>query len=128
MLTGVAAGMAGYFDVGPMLMRVGWVIFGLASAGTALIAYIALAIVLPKDDSAGVEMSGAGDKGSDNEAVRPWRQRRRSLLAFVFIAVGSIVLAANFGLFGWWRWDVVWPLALIAAGGWILLARYRGRA
>lgn len=128
MIFGVAGGMAEYFDVDPTLMRVAWVVLGLVSVGTALIAYIALAVVIPVDEPSDVQSTGDSPDISGLGIRESRKQRRRSLLAFVLISVGIIALAANFGLFGWWRWDVLWPLVLIAVGGWILLARYRRRA
>ena len=47
MLAGVAGGMAEYLDLDPTIVRISWIVVGLASAGMALIAYILLAIVIP---------------------------------------------------------------------------------
>ena len=47
MLAGVAGGMAEYLDLDPSLVRIGWIVVGLASAGMALIGYVLLAIVIP---------------------------------------------------------------------------------
>ncbi len=47
MLAGVAGGMAEYLDLDPTIIRIGWIVVGLASAGMALIAYFLLAIVIP---------------------------------------------------------------------------------
>ncbi len=52
MLAGVAGGMAEYLDLDPTIIRIGWIIVALASAGMALIAYILLAIVIPTAPSA----------------------------------------------------------------------------
>jgi phage shock protein C len=46
MIAGVAGGMAAYFNVDPVLVRVGWVAAGLMAWGVA--AYVILWIVLPK--------------------------------------------------------------------------------
>ena len=46
MLTGVAGGMAEYFEIDPVFVRIGWVIFGLAGMGIVL--YIALALITPE--------------------------------------------------------------------------------
>ena len=102
MLFGVAGGMAEYFDIDTTLVRIAWVVFGLASAGIAIIAYVVLAAVIPPGDSQGRESVEAADGASSEGFRRTRQQRRRSLLAFVLIAIGVIVLAANFGLFGWW--------------------------
>jgi phage shock protein C len=46
---GVCGGIAKYFDVDPSFIRILWVLFGLASAGLAIILYLVLAIILPTD-------------------------------------------------------------------------------
>jgi phage shock protein C len=46
MFVGVCGGIAKYFDVDPTLVRVLFVIFGLA-VGSGLLAYIVLAIIMP---------------------------------------------------------------------------------
>jgi phage shock protein C len=50
MVGGVAAGLAEYFDIDPVIARVGFVIATLMS-GAGLIAYLALLIVVPSEDS-----------------------------------------------------------------------------
>jgi phage shock protein C len=52
MVAGVAAGMAEYLGIDPLLVRLAWVIFGLASFGTALLAYIILAVLVPEGPNA----------------------------------------------------------------------------
>ncbi len=48
MLAGVAGGMAEYLDIDPTIIRILWVIIGIASAGFALIAYVILALIMPQ--------------------------------------------------------------------------------
>lgn len=45
---GVLGGMGEYFDVDPTLLRVVYVIFLLASLGTAILLYLLLALVIPE--------------------------------------------------------------------------------
>lgn len=47
MLSGVCGGIGEYFSVDPTLVRLIAAFFGFASVGTALIAYIIAAIVIP---------------------------------------------------------------------------------
>ncbi len=47
-LAGVAGGMAEYLDIDPTVMRILWIIVGLASGGLALVAYVILALVIPQ--------------------------------------------------------------------------------
>jgi phage shock protein PspC (stress-responsive transcriptional regulator) len=48
MLAGVAGGMAEYLDIDPTVIRILWVIIGIASGGFALIAYVILALLMPQ--------------------------------------------------------------------------------
>lgn len=50
MLAGVCGGIAEYFGVDPMLIRLAWVVFSLLG-GSGLLAYILAAIIIPRDDS-----------------------------------------------------------------------------
>jgi phage shock protein C len=148
MLCGVAGGMAEYFDIDVALMRVAWVLFVLATGGTALLAYIILAVILPKDESRTAEPSGVIRENleslPDDTAIEipneitgttaaengERKARRRNLLALVLIIVGFLVLLGNLDFFDflwWWRWDLLWPLVIIAIGVALLVSRARSR-
>lgn len=47
---GVCGGIGEYFNVDPTLVRLIWLIVGIASAGTGLLAYIIAAIVMPESN------------------------------------------------------------------------------
>ena len=47
MLTGVAGGMAEYFDVDPVIIRLLWVLGALFTGGLLLVAYFVMAIIMP---------------------------------------------------------------------------------
>ena len=47
-LAGVAGGMAEYLDIDPTVVRILWIIVGIASGGLAIVAYIILALVMPQ--------------------------------------------------------------------------------
>jgi phage shock protein PspC (stress-responsive transcriptional regulator) len=49
MISGVCGGVAEYFSVDPTLIRIGMVILGFISGGTAAIAYLVCSIVMPSD-------------------------------------------------------------------------------
>lgn len=136
MLAGVAGGIAKYFDVDPTLIRIAWVVAGLASAGTALIAYIILAIVVPeRETTAGQPTEAASENLTDSpqDAAEPvaridgsergWATRR-NLLGGAIVAIGVLFLLSNLGFFFWWRWDVLWPLALIGIGAALIFGRF----
>jgi phage shock protein C len=49
-IVGVAGGLAEYFDVDPILFRVGFAVTALFS-GAGLVAYVVLALMMPSDAS-----------------------------------------------------------------------------
>ena len=49
MLSGVCGGIGEYFDLDPTLIRLGWVVFSVFSAGFGgLLAYIICALIIPE--------------------------------------------------------------------------------
>ncbi len=51
------------------------------------------------------------------------RERRRMAAGLVLVLVGAVLLASNFNVFFWWRWDVFWPLVIIGVGVFIIAGR-----
>ncbi len=131
MLFGVAGGMAEYFGADPTLVRVAWVLLTLASAGLGLLAYVILAIVMPRQtfDSTAEENSQVNESEGSEPSYTDTRRRtgRLSLLGLVLIAIGTLLLLNSLGVLYWWRWDVFWPLLLIAAGVALLAGRLTRR-
>ena len=127
MLFGVAGGMAEYFGADPTLVRVAWVLVALASAGLGLLAYVILAIIIPRQtfDSTAEEISQMRDTESSERTRTVLRRRtgRLSLFGLALIAIGTLLLLNTLGVLYWWRWDVFWPLLLIAAGVALLAGR-----
>jgi phage shock protein C len=52
MVSGVCGGIAEFFGIDPSIIRILWVLFSL-TGGIGIIAYIACAIILPKDIDTG---------------------------------------------------------------------------
>jgi phage shock protein C len=50
-LAGVSGGLAEHFDVDANLVRVGWIVATLFT-GVAIFAYLAIALIVPRDDQA----------------------------------------------------------------------------
>jgi hypothetical protein len=59
----------------------------------------------------------------------PWPARRRSRNGLwggaILVLVGVYFLLRNFGLLEWLRWDLFWPVVLIAAGFYLVIRRLR---
>lgn len=49
MLCGVCGGIGDYFTVDPTIIRIIWVIGAIASCGTALLAYVIAAVIIPEE-------------------------------------------------------------------------------
>jgi phage shock protein PspC (stress-responsive transcriptional regulator) len=120
MLGGVAGGLGKYFDVDPLIFRIGFgvsVFFG----GLGAVAYLALLLFVPAEE----------DDGTAGEA--PIQRSRTLALA---AAVGAFVILASWGIFDgdpfWFDggpWFFGGPLFLIAivAAAFYLLRRDRDR-
>ena len=107
MVAGVSGGLGRYFDVNPVLYRVGFVVLALLG-GAGILIYLAAALVIP-------------DEGQDQSIVdRALRERRRrpwQLVGLALVVVSTMVLLAQAPF---WNDHAGWVVALIA--GVILLA------
>jgi phage shock protein PspC (stress-responsive transcriptional regulator) len=79
-LGGVCAGLGRYFDLNPMIYRIGFVALSLAG-GTGILLYVAAWLVMPDD---GVEDSIAGE-AIKNHRDQPWLLVGVGLLAFAVL-------------------------------------------
>lgn len=59
-IAGVCGGIGNYVQIDPVIVRMGFVLAGLASAGIMIILYVILAIVLPSEPERTPEPAGAG--------------------------------------------------------------------
>ncbi len=115
-IAGVAGGLGQYFNVDPVLVRIGFVLFGLAALPVGIVAYIVLAILMPESPSIDSEPQITSSLTIGNG---------REIAGIFLIGFGALLLAANMGLFAFVRWDLFWPLVLVAAGAALLLNRIR---
>lgn len=51
MLGGVCAGLGGYLDVDPAVIRLIWVVITILSVGTGIIVYILAWIIIPEENT-----------------------------------------------------------------------------
>lgn len=49
MLCGVCGGIGKYFTMDPTIVRLLWIVLGVASCGSALLAYVIAAIIIPDE-------------------------------------------------------------------------------
>lgn len=122
---GVCGGLADYLNVDPVLVRLGFVLLTFAS-GVGLVAYVAMAVLLPSEISVGSSVSWPphGDSNGKAPTTSSLAERRDSgprLVAGILIATGVFFLLQNLGL----AIDLAFlgPLVLIGVGAWLLLKR-----
>lgn len=135
LLFGVAGGLAEFFDVDPVLVRMGWILLTLATVGLAVLAYIVMAVITPKsrqlisreaetvNDSSN-DISDSASDASLAESPSKW-YTARNVFGVGLIVVGTIILLQNLDVFGSIRWDIVWPAAIVALGAIVLLPSIR---
>ncbi|HZK24430.1 MAG TPA: PspC domain-containing protein [Oscillospiraceae bacterium] len=116
MLGGVCMGIARYFNVDVTLIRLLWVIGGLAGGGIGLPAYIIAWIIIPEEPGIGEAIDISSSEGEapniDSRTV-----------GLVVIAVGVFLLIRQFLPLSIFRY-YLWPLAFIGVG---LLLVWGGR-
>ena len=108
---GVAGGLAEHLDVDSTLVRVAFVVLGFAS-GIGLIAYIVLALVMPE---AVKGAAPAEDSTPDTEAETRTK-RNRNFIGGILVIIGVVLLLLQIEFFSWLRWNLIWPLVIIAVG------------
>ena len=111
-IAGVCSGLADYFAIDPILVRLAFVVIAFAG-GASVLAYIILWIVMP------------GGEGPAAIAAHDGRQPAVWIGAFL-VVLGALFLIGNTGIFWWWNWSFFWPVILVALGVLILSRRLGG--
>jgi phage shock protein C len=100
---GVCGGLAEFFRIDPSIVRVIWVLLTLASAGTGVIAYLIMLVVIPKRPL-----------GEESPVVTERAGWNSYLPGVILIAVGAVLLIVK--VFQWIHWHMIWPIILILIG------------
>ncbi len=111
-IAGVCSGLADYFAIDPILVRLAFIVVAFAG-GASLLAYIILWIVMPEGDGP-VASTAPGTHGA------VW-------VGTGLVILGILFLVGNTGIFWWWNWSYFWPVILVALGVLILSRRIGGR-
>lgn len=135
---GVCGGLAKYLNMDPAIIRVIAILVALAN-GIGVVAYIIMTIAIPVEGSEpkgieetsrenveemkqtttelGREMhSTLSEAGNKTEELNKTRQQTRRFAGIAIIAIGLLILAANFTPFWWASWGRLWPLLIVIAG------------
>ena len=84
MISGVSGGLAEHYHCDPSIVRIGWVVLCFVTGGLALLVYISMIFIVPKDiqnatepavgDGSPTEETGEGQEptvGEDDSGVSP---------------------------------------------------------
>jgi len=128
-LGGVAAGLAGYFDVDPLLVRLGLVFLTFLN-GLGILFYGVCWVLVPAAEpeapgSDPAQRLAEGVRAAGEQVASGLRQAReraggaRTLLGAFLVLLGSALLVDQLDFIAWPRWarlETLWPLLVIAAG------------
>lgn len=115
MLGGVCGGVAAYFDIDPVLVRLLWVL-ALIMGGTGGLAYIIAWIIIP-EEPAGVAVAGTGPYPASSpvpERTHGEKSNGAQVAGIILVVLGGLFLVHQ--IFPFWDWGRFWPVILIAAG------------
>ena len=142
MVTGVAAGMAEYLDLAPVLSRLLWVLAAIFSFGLVVVVYFIMAVIMPvapRVTSQPESEAAAGAEAAESDAALhtvipaaappPAKRRGRAsadaIVGITLLVLGGIALLDSFGLFAFFNPWRLWPLILIGVGLAIVFGRRR---
>jgi phage shock protein PspC (stress-responsive transcriptional regulator)/predicted membrane protein len=115
MIAGVCGGLGRYFDVNPVLYRVGFVVLTFFG-GAGLLIYAACALVIPNE----------GEKESiASDVLRNHRQRPFALIGLALAAIAGIALLSHISFR--FHSDAFW-VAVLLVGAVLIWAQARGTA
>ncbi len=130
-LSGVAGGMAEYFQIDPIFVRLGWIASVFLTGGISILAYIVMIFVVPKG---AYKSSASADLITDEsghtsqfpveseELMRERSERKRYLLGICLVVAGIALLIYNLDILGPIDWGIVGAIAVIATGTCLLAA------
>jgi phage shock protein PspC (stress-responsive transcriptional regulator) len=147
-IAGVCSGIAEYFNLDVTLVRVVFVILALAPPGVGIILYLVLWFLMEPVGQSGAPSRTPRDRfrmmademrrelrhgcpGPSTPSRGRWggpgyRGRPGGLwFGIILIALGAYLLLANLGYLSGFRWDLFWPVILIAIGLLVLFRRPR---
>ena len=122
LIGGVCGGLAEYFDIDPVIVRVIFIITTIGW-GLGFVAYIILWIIVPISEVIPVNFSNVEPAPAAEEFIMEKKEKsseaRKQIAALVLIAIGGIWLLDNLIPFcDMWQF---WPILLIGLGLLILL-------
>jgi phage shock protein C len=118
MIAGVCGGLAEYFNIDTVLVRIAAVILTLIAPGAGIIAYLVFWIVVPQKP---IEESLAetGSEGTAIQGAEEAKTERKDGIIFVgagLVILGGLILLNNFIPVAFFSIGKLWPIILIIIG------------
>lgn len=127
MIAGVASGIAEYFEIDPVWVRISFVVAFFAGL-SGLLVYVILWIAIPKKiyipyNEVNYQVNNAGNLYNPQPITRTKSSIGSLTGGITLIAIGGIFLLQQFDILPYWfTFYRLWPLALIIPG-FIMLAK-----
>lgn len=142
---GVCGGLAEYFGVDAVIIRLAFVIFTILE-WPGILLYIILAIIVPEAEKEDMTEKKTIDETVENleeqlkisgekleEKVEEFgkelvteQPKRAMWLGAILILLGLFFFLNRLGFLWWLRGDILLPLVLILLGAWLLISHTRG--
>lgn len=118
MIAGVCGGLAEYFNIDTVLMRIAAVVIILVAPGAGILAYLIFWVVVPQKP---IEESIAGAENPEQVSaeVDEVKSDRKSGIVFIgagLIVLGALILLNNFVPIVFFSVGKLWPVALVVVG------------
>jgi phage shock protein C len=127
---GVAAGVAGYLNTDPALVRIAWAILVPLTGGAALVAYVVAWIVVPEEPPIAASLTDPAAPATDSAWAAPEPRQATDGRAGVVVGIGLVLIGLWFLLREYlpdFDWGLVWPLVVVGVGVLILVTSMRRR-
>lgn len=119
---GVCGGLGKYIGIDPWWVRTAFIILGVFTAGTGILIYFALWLILPAETLADIPTN---EDATRRRAANP---ETLILIGVAVILMGLIILARNLGLLRSENGDAFLPLVVIVFGFMLLFKQLRRAA
>lgn len=114
MIAGVCGGIAEYFDIDPVIVRILFILFFFIG-GSAIVAYIIGMIIIPYPVTESIKPNAeksqqSSSPAAQNQPVLPSKSNASLIIGIVLVAIGAYFLMGNIpflrGYYWWFRWHL----------------------
>ncbi len=107
---GVCGGLAEYFKIDPLIIRLIFVAMIFAD-GVAIIIYIILMIAVPEEP---IDTAEVIDKNENRPSS--WLTDKKNIFAFILILIGTVLLLKQLLPMTWLNGHIFWSVVIILVG------------